>query len=460
VVAVGDVPDADEERAAIALLVLVGIALEDVVLELVDQAAMLLVDRGRVFGHVQRVAKCPAATIAAIMVAMYDVVVAGGGPAGLSAARTAAEAGARVILLERDSAFGIPTRTSGGSFISDLRALGIPEHLYNPLHEVRFVGPDSEAVIPFTQPEVCILDVRALYQWLAERAAGAGVDLHLRATVMRAQAGDDGVVVGARGPGGEWRTVGRYAVDATGTQAVLATAIGMHPPFARRAVGAELDMSAPAFPTSTCWLIVGEQIAPAGYAWAFPYRAGRVRLGVGVMRPDSNADPRELLERVRRLDSLRAALDGAQPLEVHAGLIPVEPLRTSILRDRVLTVGDSASHASTLVGEGIRYAIAAGEACGAALGEAVRLGDDAPLRRFERSWRERHHRDFRVAYRINRALAGFDDARWDRSVRALATAPRWFVVAALRTDFRPRHIARLAVAHPRLTARFVRAALS
>jgi flavin-dependent dehydrogenase len=36
----------------------------------------------------------------------HDVVVAGGGPAGLSAARTAAEAGARVLLVERESAFG------------------------------------------------------------------------------------------------------------------------------------------------------------------------------------------------------------------------------------------------------------------------------------------------------------------------------------------------------------------
>jgi digeranylgeranylglycerophospholipid reductase len=394
------------------------------------------------------------------MVAMYDVVVAGGGPAGLSAARAAAEAGARVVLLERDSAFGIPTRTSGGSFIADVRRLGIPEHLYNPITEVRFLGPEREAVIPFSHPEVCILDVRALYQWLAERAASAGVDLHLRATVMRAASADDSVAVGVRGPGGEWRTAGRYAVDATGTAAVVATAMGMHPPFARRAVGAEVDMSAPAFPTSTCWLIVGEQIAPAGYAWAFPYRQGRVRLGVGVMRPDSGADPRELLERVRRLPALAEALEGAQPLEVHAGLIPVEPLRTSIVRDRVVIIGDAASHASTLVGEGIRYAIAAGEACGAALGEAVRTGDDAPLRHFERSWRDRHHRDFRVAFRINRALASFDDARWDRSVGALASAPRWFVVAALRTDFRARHFARLAVAHPRLASRFLRAAVS
>jgi len=391
----------------------------------------------------------------------YDVVVAGGGPAGLSAARTAAEAGARVLLLERESAFGIPTRTSGGSFLADLRGLGIPDRFSNPLREVRFVAPRTEAVIRFDErPAVCVLDVRALYQWLAERAAAAGVDLRLRATVTEASTDNERIALGVGGPGGPWTATGRYAVDATGTAATLATATGMHPPFRRRAIGAELDLAAPHFPRDTCWLVVGEQIAPAGYAWAFPYRQGRVRVGIGVMRPDSAADPRDLIDRVLELPALSPALEGAQPVELHAGLIPVEPLRTAIVRHRVVMVGDSAAHASTLVGEGIRYALGAGEAAGRALGEALRLSDEAPLRAFEQSWQRRHRRDFAVAYRINRALAGFDDARWNRAVEALAAAPRWFVVAALSTDFRPRHVVRLGLRHPRLAGRLVRVAAS
>ena len=390
---------------------------------------------------------------------MLDVVVAGGGPAGLSAAHAAARSGARVALLERESAFGIPTRTSGGSFLRDLRVLGIPVRFCNPLREVRFIAPSAEAVIRFDhEPEVCVLDVRALYQWLAERAAAAGAELHLRATVMEARRRDRGVEIRARGPGGEWRIAARYAVDATGTPAVVATSTGMHPPFARRAVGAELDLAAPHFPIDTCWLIVGTDVAPAGYGWAFPYRDGRVRLGVGVMRPDSGADPRDLLERVRTLPALAGALRGSQTIELHAGLIPVEPLRTAVVRDGVIMVGDSASHASTLVGEGIRYAIGAGEAAGQALGEAVRRGDEAPLRSFERRWNARHRRDFRVAYRINRALAAFDDDHWNRAVVALGSAPRWFVVAALKTDFRPRQVARLAATHPGLALRLLRVA--
>jgi digeranylgeranylglycerophospholipid reductase len=388
----------------------------------------------------------------------YDVVVAGGGPAGLSAARTAAEAGARVLLVERESAFGIPTRTSGGSFIADLAALGVDADLYTPVTEVRFLGPTTEAVVGFARPVVCVLDVRALYQRLAERAAAAGVELRLRTTVTGARAEADGIVLEARGSGGTRELHCRHAVDATGTAAVLAAAVGMHPPYALRAVGAELDMAAPHAPPGTCWLIVGERLAPNGYAWLFPYRPGRIRIGVGVMRPDSDADPRRLLDALLALPALAETLRGAQPVEQHAGLIPVAPLRTPMVRGGVVCVGDAASHASTLVGEGIRYALGAGEAAGRALGEAVRQGDAAPLHRFERSWHARHRRDFAVAYRVNRALSGFVDARWDAAVSAIGDTPSWFVTASLRTDFRPRHILRLGLTHPRLAARYVRAA--
>lgn len=387
---------------------------------------------------------------------MYDVVIAGGGPAGLCAAIAAARAGMSVAVLERDGAFGIPTRTSGGTFLADMRELGVPDNLLNPVRHVRFVGPSTLTEVVLDPPVVGVLDVRGLYQWLAERAAAEGAELHLRSTVTGMETREDGVVVSVRGHGGEWRAAAHWAIDATGVAAVLSKAA--RPGFARRGVGAELDVAAPEVPADTCWLVMGAAVAPSGYGWVFPYRPGRVRVGVGVLRPDAAVDPRDHLERLMALPELKRVLDGAQPVEVHAGLFPAEPLRPALVGPRLVAVGDASAQGSTLVGEGIRFAMRAGSGAGRAVAEAVGRGDDAPLRAFDAAWRDRFGRDLGIAHRLSLSLARFSDASWDRAVRAIGELPPWFVAEALSTRFRPRSLARMAVQHPGVMRRVLRAA--
>jgi digeranylgeranylglycerophospholipid reductase len=262
--------------------------------------------------------------------------------------------------------------------------------------------------------------------------------------------------VSVRGHGGAWRAVGRYAVDATGVAAVLSG--GARPGFVRRGVGAEMDMAAPGMPLDTCWLVMGGEVAPSGYGWVFPYREGRVRVGVGVLRPDVDVDPRDHLERLCALPALRGVLGDAQPVEVHAGLIPAEPLRPALVGPRLVAVGDASAQASTLVGEGIRFVMRAGTGAGRAVAESVRRGDDTPLRAYDQAWRQRFGRDFAVAYRLSLSMARFGDTSWDRAVRAIGELPPWYVAEVLSTRFRARSLARMALRHPGVTGRLVRAA--
>jgi digeranylgeranylglycerophospholipid reductase len=208
----------------------------------------------------------------------------------------------------------------------------------------------------------------------------------------------------------------------------------------------------------TCWLVMGSGIAPSGYGWVFPYRPGRVRAGVGVLRPDADADPRDYLDRLMALPELREPLAGAQPVEMHAGLIPAEPLRPSLVGPRLVAVGDASAQASTLVGEGIRFVMRAGSGAGRAVAESVKRGDDAPLRAFDDAWRQRFGRDFGIAHRLSVSMGRFSDRSWDRAVRAVGELPPWFVAEALSTRFRAGSLLRVAVRHPGVMRRLARAA--
>ncbi|HAZ64767.1 MAG TPA: hypothetical protein DCZ72_14315, partial [Armatimonadetes bacterium] len=59
-----------------------------------------------------------------------EILVVGGGPAGLATAATAAVCGREVALVHADAEFGRPVRTSGGAWLSEVRALGLPTGLY------------------------------------------------------------------------------------------------------------------------------------------------------------------------------------------------------------------------------------------------------------------------------------------------------------------------------------------
>ena len=115
----------------------------------------------------------------------YDIVVVGGGPAGLSAAYSAAKNGASVIVLERDDGIAHNIRTSGVSWIEEIKRFGITEEHYNPIRNYLFFSPQNEVKIEGGKPKCCVLNVRTTYQHLAVQAAGEGANIMIRANVVK-----------------------------------------------------------------------------------------------------------------------------------------------------------------------------------------------------------------------------------------------------------------------------------
>lgn len=355
-----------------------------------------------------------------------------------------ARRGCSVTVLEQGHEIGSPIRTSGGSFIDELRPLGIPDALWHPISRVRFVSPNNSAIFDYADPVMCVIDVRGVFQHLAERAIAAGASIRLSTSAV-APIVENGRVTGVSTKGDSFYA--RLVIDATGYRSTLMKQAGVDPGFRRFGVGAEYDMFAPHCDQREAVLVVGDDAAPSGYAWVFPWGGNRVRVGVGIIHPDSSAKPDDYLDRfVASLDRYKVDARGAQPIEHHSGLIPSERFAQTFVGDGILGVGDAVGQASSLLGEGIRWAIRAGQIAGDTGAKAIETGDTsrAALLSFEKVWRNEFGMNLRIAHRVNQRIAKWDSPKWDSRVDLLKKLSPAEFVEALKTNLTGKWLWRLA----------------
>ena len=370
----------------------------------------------------------------------YNVLIVGGGPAGLAAAEAAAKQGIRALVLERQNEIGYPVHTSGGSWIKDMKALAIPEHLYHPITKVIFLSPQREIPLPYDTPVACVMDVRGVYQHLAGRAIAAGATIRVRHTADQVLQ-ENGCVLGVTAKNHvskRFEVRADITIDASGFARHIGVRTDMGKAFHRYGFGAEYDLYAPDYPQDELFLIMGSAYAPNGYAWAFPHGNGRVRLGVGVLHPDNDDDARVYLDRIMYdIPQLARYFKGASPLEYHTGLFPSENYLGHFSRDGLLLAGDAGGQGSTLVGEGIRFAIYSGQMAGEVAAEAIKAGDTSAafLSRFDKRWHARFSRDMDIAYMINKRIAAYSDSQWDDALDLMKRLTPAQVAQALRGDF-------------------------
>ena len=156
----------------------------------------------------------------------YDAIIAGGGPAGLAAAEVLARHGCATLVLEQNHEIGSPIRTSGGSFIDELEALSIPAALYHPISRVRFLSAGNAAVYDYSQPRMCVIDVRGVFQHLASKAVDAGAAVRV-ASKAEAPVIQNDAVVGVRTRSELLRA--QVVIDATGYRSALLKQAGLDP---------------------------------------------------------------------------------------------------------------------------------------------------------------------------------------------------------------------------------------
>jgi digeranylgeranylglycerophospholipid reductase len=388
----------------------------------------------------------------------YDIAIVGGGPAGLSAAYSSAKSGAKVILFEKEKAIGQFVRTSGVSWINEMKKLQIPEKLYNPISNFRFISPNNEIIIKGDEYHSCVLDVRSLYQYLSSLAAREGAEIWINSNVV------DVLIKGANKkiselivntPKGKIEVKSSLVIDASGFNSFISRKIGYVNKWERYGVGAEYECYCDQLDIETWTLMVGNQYSPAGYAWLFPLSQNRVRIGVGIGRPESNIDPLQLLNRIieKKLKPVEE-LGNLQPIEFHLGYIPNQGARESTVFEGLILVGDSAGQSNPLVLEGIRHAIEFGRLAGQ-VGSASLPSHCSKnsLMDYEKEWKKRLHSKIQSALRVQARWIGLSDEQWDREIAILKYMSMDEFLDFITSEFSKKKMIKLAMNHPKLVAR-------
>jgi digeranylgeranylglycerophospholipid reductase len=387
----------------------------------------------------------------------YDIAVVGGGPAGLSAACAAAKFKAKVILFEKDESIAHNIRTSGVTWIEEIEKLGISKEHYNPIKNYSFISPSNEVIIRGNTAKSCVLNVRSVYQHLAFLAAEVGSEIMVRSNVINIALNSENRISGLKAstPKGDMVIGSRLVIDASGFNSSIARRLGLVSEWKRYGIGAEYECYCENVDRETWILMVGRKYSDAGYAWVFPLSENRVRIGVGVSRPESNTDPLEKLNSI--IDKKLKPLDKMgkiQPIELHHGFIPNEGLRTSTVSDGLMLVGDSAGQANPLVLEGIRYAIEFGMLAGEIGAKSLaRNSSKESLLEYEKIWKSRLESKINSALKVQSRWIGLSDEDWDREIEILRDLSSEEFLDFIKAEFTARKMARLALNHPKLMAR-------
>ncbi|MFQ5497542.1 MAG: NAD(P)/FAD-dependent oxidoreductase [Nitrosopumilus sp.] len=388
----------------------------------------------------------------------YDLVVVGGGPAGSSAAFAAAKKGTKVALLEKENSIAETVRTSGVTWIQNIREFGIPDNCFNPIKNFSFCSPNNEVTISDSVPRAAVLDVRKTYRWLAYQAEKEGADIFLKINISDVIKNDSGGIIGVSGigPNGKVTFHAKVVIDASGFPSTISKAMRFVSQWKRFGAGAEYEVKAENVDSETWWLMVGQQYSPAGYAWIFPLKNNIVRIGVGVGKPESNVDPKQRLEELMdaKMGPIKK-LGKITPIEFHYGLIPNDGVSRKTVFNNLILVGDSAGQANPLVLEGIRYAIKFGRVAGKVASDAIKSGntDEKALSPYEKNWRKEIESKINSAGKVQDRWIGLTDEEWDKELEIIKELKPEEFLDFIKAEFGLSNMVKLATHHPKLAVR-------
>jgi len=337
---------------------------------------------------------------------LYDLTVVGGGPAGATCARRAAEAGLDVVLLEK--AQHPREKPCGGALgpqtIQNLE-LDISSVIEQTFNAAVVHTPSGHVVTLSSKELIGHIVTRSKFDgYLLQEAEEAGVEVVQGVEVVgleQLRSGIRTLVVGD-----SYKS--HLLVGADGVNGILAKELGIRSKWAPEQVGvcivAEAPMSSIDF--ESAMTTHGVERSPAiefyfglvswGYGWCFPKKEG-FNIGIGC-RVDKSENLQNAWEKLVALLEREKGIELDVSNKVSYRVPLGDRLKRCIAR-RSMLIGDAAGLVSPLTGEGISYAIQSGDLAAKVASEVVDMKKPLHVVEYEKQLKKT----------IGRELA---DTRW------------------------------------------------
>jgi len=355
----------------------------------------------------------------------YDVIVVGAGPGGSITAKTCAEGGLDVLLIEKRQEIGDPVRCAEGVGKDQLLKHIAPDKRWisAEVKGSRIVAPDGTEILISCDAAMkdvgYTLERKVFDRVLAQNAAMAGAEVRVK-TRATGLLKNNGKVSGIKAMymGDMYDIKANIVIGADGIESKIGRWGG-------------IDTSLKPHDIETCaqFLItnidpgeyskfyIGEKYSAGGYVWIFPKGGNTANVGVGIQGSKSG--------KIRALSLLTKFIETSLPhgkiLEMVVGGVPVSGPIEKTIADGLMLVGDAARQSDPMTGGGITNAMDAGKIAGEVCIKAKEKGDYSvkTLKEYEDRWRATIGKDIERSLKVKNLMVKLNDEQLNRLAHSL-----------------------------------------
>ncbi len=320
----------------------------------------------------------------------FDVIVVGAGTGGCLAAKTVAEAGLKVCMIDRKNEHDIGDKVCGdaiGKHHFDNLGIAHPSgaELDQKIEGIKVYSPDMETAVNVKGEGIhgYLVNRQLFGQRLLKDAKDAGATL-IDSTVVTEPVMKDGYVVGVLAKdlktGNKLSLSAKIVVDASGHSAVLRKKLppelGIETEIKNEDVEVcyrEIrEVKEPIADFGFCKIYLDLQRVPGGYYWIFPKSSTTVNVGLGVAMTEGFPNPKDLYN---ELILSMPLFKGSRALTGGGGLVPTRRPISPMVGNGVIIIGDAACQVNPIHGGGIGSSMMGGVKAAEFIIKALENGD-------------------------------------------------------------------------------------